>query len=58
MQQCLPLGLVDEISVHVVPVLIGGGTPLFGTLDASIDLERTEVVATPAATHMTFRVTR
>src|SRR5215831_11067012 len=32
MQQALPLGLVDEIRVHVVSVLLGGGTPLFATL--------------------------
>lgn len=30
MQQALPLGLVDEIRVHVIPVLLGGGTPLLG----------------------------
>ena len=56
MQQALPLGLVDEIRVHVVPVLLGGGTPLFGALDASINLERTEARVTPAATHIAFRV--
>ena len=58
MQQALPLGLVDEIRVHVVPVLIGGGTPLFGTLEQSITLERTEALVTPAATHLRFRVVR
>jgi dihydrofolate reductase len=56
MQQALPLGLVDEIRVHVVPVLVGGGTPLFGTLGSSITLERTNALATPAATHLAFHV--
>jgi dihydrofolate reductase len=58
MQQGLPLGLVDEIRVHVIPVLLGGGTPLFGQLDAAITLDRTRVLVTPAATHLVFRVTR
>lgn len=58
MQQALPLGLVDEIRVHVVPVLLGGGTPLFGSLGSAVTLERTQVVATPAATHLGFRVVR
>ena len=56
MQQALPLGLVDEIRVHVIPVLLGGGTSLFATLDSTITLERTQVLVTPAATHLRFRV--
>lgn len=55
-QQALPLALVDRIQLHVVPCLIGGGTPLFGTLGKAIALRRTDVVITPAATHLTFRV--
>lgn len=58
MQQALPLGLVDEIRVHTIPVLLGAGTLLFGALDSAITLERTKVIVTPAATHLTFRVTR
>lgn len=56
MQQALPLGLVDEIHVHVIDVLLGAGTPLFGALEAAVRLERTRVLATPAATHLSYRV--
>ena len=58
MQQALPLDLVDEIRIHVVAVLLGGGTPLFSTLESAVNLERIDVTATPAATHLRFRVVR
>jgi dihydrofolate reductase len=58
MQQALPLGLVDEIRVHVIPVLLGGGTALFGMLDSAVKLERTQARVTPAATHIGYRVLR
>jgi hypothetical protein len=46
------------VTVHVIPVLLGGGTPLFGPLGSSITLERANALVTPAATHMMFRVVR
>jgi dihydrofolate reductase len=58
MQQALPLELVDQIRVHVIPVLLGAGTPLFGMLASPVALERTQALITPAATHIGFRVIR
>jgi len=58
MQHALPLGLVDEIHLHVMPVLVGGGTRFFGELDAAIELERIDARITPTATHLKYRVVR
>ena len=58
MQQALPLGLVDEVHLHVMPVLVGGGTPFFGELDSAIELERIDARISLAATHLKYRVVR
>ncbi|MGH2865877.1 MAG: dihydrofolate reductase family protein [Solirubrobacteraceae bacterium] len=39
---CMELGLVDEWRLFVSPVLLGGGTPYFSTLEERIDLELVE----------------
>lgn len=60
-RQYIAAGLVDEISIHLMPVLFGSGTPLFGdadSLDQHVRLERTECIVTDAATHLRFRVAR
>jgi len=57
-QQCLAAGLLDEIQVHLAPVLLGSGTRLFEHLSGQCQLERTKVVDTPNATHLRFRVIR
>ena len=58
-QQLLKLGLIDEISIHLVPVLFGSGTRLFEGLDSEhISLEIIEVIQTAEAIHMRFRVVK
>lgn len=55
--QLLKRGLIDEISIHLVPVLFGSGTRLFEGLDGEhIPLEIIEVIETAEAIHMRFRV--
>ncbi len=56
-QQALRAGLVDEISIHLVPVLLGAGSRLFEHLaPEAIELERIGLIASPQATHLRFRV--
>ena len=57
-QQCLRAGILDEIQIHLVPVLLGAGTRLFDHLGAEpIELERTRVLESPVSvTHLSFRV--
>jgi dihydrofolate reductase len=53
-QQYLRAGLLDEVQLHIAPVLLGGGVRLFDAEPAR--LEVTRVVESPAVTHLTFRV--
>jgi dihydrofolate reductase len=56
-QQYIRAGLVDELPIHLVPVLFGGGTRMFEHLGSEhIRLETVEMIETPAATHMRFRI--
>ena len=57
LQQCLNLGLMDEIHIDVVPLLLGNGVRLFDHLDIKpIELESIRVVEAPGVTHLGFRV--
>jgi dihydrofolate reductase len=58
-QQFITLGLVDEIFIHLVPVLFGSGTRLIKELGGEhVQLETTEVIETKEAIHLRFRVVK
>jgi len=56
-QQFLQAGLLDEIQIHVAPVLLGDGVRLQDGLDADrLKLELTRVVDSPSVTLLRYRV--
>jgi dihydrofolate reductase len=58
-QQYLKAGLLDELQIHLAPVLSGGGVRLFDALDSDqIELECTRVIDSPAVTHLRYRVVK
>jgi dihydrofolate reductase len=57
-QQYLAAGLVDDLWVHVVPVLLGGGAQLFDGLGPELKVELIEAVNAPDVTHLHYRPVR
>lgn len=58
-QSFLAEGLVDEITLHVMPLMFGGGTRLFDELPVVLtELEPLSATTTPSATHLRYRVKR
>jgi dihydrofolate reductase len=56
-QQYLAAGLLDELYLHIVPITLGGGARLLDNV-GTIGLEPVKVVASPAVTHVKYRVVR
>jgi dihydrofolate reductase len=52
--QYLRAGLIDEMTINLVPVLLGGGARLLDGL-GGIGLECVRVIEAPAVTHLTYR---
>src|SRR5512147_2079145 len=57
-QRALEAGVLDELQIHQIPVLFGGGRHLFEVLPSRIELEIIRVIDTPEATHIRYRVRR
>jgi dihydrofolate reductase len=54
----LAAGLVDELELHVVPILLGGGERLFDGVGPDVKLELLRVVEAPGVTHLKYRVVK
>jgi dihydrofolate reductase len=58
-QQLLNAGLVDELLIHIVPLLLGEGTRLFDHLKSiPVNLEIIKVTEAPGVTHLRYRVVK
>lgn len=56
-QQYIRARLVDELHIHLVPILLGGGVRLFEHLGTEpIELKKTRLIELPDVTHLRFRV--
>ncbi len=55
-QRALEAGVLDEVQIHLIPVLFGGGRRLFEVLPSRVELEIVRVIDTPQATHIRYRV--
>ncbi|MDQ3916545.1 MAG: dihydrofolate reductase family protein [Actinomycetota bacterium] len=58
-RQYLKTGLLDEMQIHLIPLLLGGGVGLFEDFDPEgIELRRASSIETPGATHLRFDVVK
>jgi dihydrofolate reductase len=56
-QQAMSAGLLDEIQIHLIPVLLGDGIRLFdGPSAGQLELDATRVIESDGVTHLRFRV--
>jgi dihydrofolate reductase len=57
-RQALRAGHVEELSISIAPVVLGGGKRLFDDFDETVSLEHLRLLQSPFATHITYRVVR
>ena len=56
--QYLAAGLVDELELHVTPILLGGGARLFEGVGRDLQLEELRAIEGPGVAHLKYRVSR
>jgi dihydrofolate reductase len=52
----LAAGLVDELELHIAPLILGGGKRLFEDVGPDLKLEQLRAVEAPGVTHVKYRV--
>ncbi|PZS25981.1 MAG: 5-amino-6-(5-phosphoribosylamino)uracil reductase [Pseudonocardiales bacterium] len=52
----LQAGLIEELHLHVSPVLLGSGERLFDGVPDTLRLEPVQVIGSPGATHIKYRL--
>jgi dihydrofolate reductase len=57
-RRAMEAGVLDELQIHQIPVLFGGGRRLFEMFSSRVELDIVRVVDTPQATHIRYRVRR
>jgi dihydrofolate reductase len=58
-RQFIEAGMLDELQIHLAPVLLGDGVRLFDGIDPDeVELEVTRVIDSPRVTHLKYRVVK
>jgi dihydrofolate reductase len=56
--QCLAAGVVDELEVHISPLILGDGERLFDGIGPDLKLEQLRAVEAPGVAHLKYRVVK
>ena len=56
--QYLAAGLIDELELHVAPIVLGGGAHLFDGVGPNLKLEELRVIEAPGVAHLKYRVVK
>ena len=54
----LAAGLLDELELHVVPIVLGGGARLFAGVSPDMRLQQVRSIEGPGVTHLKYRVVK